>query len=85
MQCACNVHCYNTKSSNSLHKKYNRTNYGKFSVRSKGIIIWNQQPTEIRTLNPKQQFKNKVKNYINTIVIQKLAFYFINSYLFIFP
>ena len=78
-----NVHCYNTRSSNNLHNNYNRTNYGKFSVRSKGIDIWNRLSTEIRTLNSKQQLKNKVKNIYPTIV-QKLAFYFINSYLFIF-
>jgi hypothetical protein len=38
------IHKHNTRSTNLIHKKGNRTNYGKFSIKYTGTEIWNGIP-----------------------------------------
>ena len=40
------IHNHNTRNSSLLHKKYNRTNYTKHTLASKGIEVWNNLPVQ---------------------------------------
>ena len=59
-----NVHGHNTRSSNKLHKRYNRTNYGRFSISSKGTDNWNKTPETIKMASSRQKFKEEIKNHL---------------------
>ena len=45
---------HNTRSTNSIHKKGNRTNYGKFSIKYTGTKIWNGIPKSKRFMYKKE-------------------------------
>ena len=56
-----NLHSYNTRIVSQIHIKFNRTNYGKFSMRYRGAIVWNSLPSESRSINSDNLFKKFVK------------------------
>ena len=56
-----NVHDHNTQSANKLHKRYNRTNYGWFSLSSKGIDKWNETPEKIKKASSRNIFKREIQ------------------------
>jgi hypothetical protein len=58
------IHHHDTRKSNSIHKKYFRTNYGKFSIKTKGTDLWNKIPSQIKDFSSKIPFKRAVKKYI---------------------
>ena len=55
-----NVHDHNTRSANKLHKRYNRTNYGRFPLSSKGIDKWNETPEKIKKASSRNIFKREI-------------------------
>ena len=59
-----NLHSYNTRSVRQIHIEFNRTNYGKFSMRYRGAIVWNSLPSEIRKINSYNLFKKSLKLYV---------------------
>ena len=59
-----NLHSYNTRSVREIHIEFNRTNYGKFSMRYRGAIVWNSLPSEIRKINSCNLFKKSLKLYV---------------------
>ena len=58
------VHDYNTRNSKHLHKCFNRTNYGKYSLRSKIVDTWNKTPLEIKRSLSIHVFKKKMKQFL---------------------
>ena len=40
---------------------WNRTNYGKFSLKAKGTKIWNDLPDDVKKSNSYSIFKTKMK------------------------
>ena len=57
------IHKHNTRSTNLIHKKGNRTNYGKFSIKYTGTEIWNGIP-KIKDSCTKKKFKTEMKIYL---------------------
>ena len=55
------LHSHNTRSVSRIHIEFNRTNYGKFSIRYRGAIVWNSLPSEIRNINFYNLFKKSLK------------------------
>ena len=55
------IHSYNAKSANKVHIKYERTNYRRFSVRYRGVVIWNSLPNSLKEIKSLQLFKRKLK------------------------
>ena len=53
-----------TRSVNSLHIKFKRTNYGRFSVKCRGAIIWNSLPSSLKEIKSLQLFKTKLKHFV---------------------
>ena len=45
------IHMHYTRSVNNLHIKFKRTNYGRFSVKCRGAIIWNSLPNSLKKLS----------------------------------
>ena len=58
------LHSHNTRSVSQIHIEFNRTNYGKFSIRYRGAIVWNSLPSEIRNINFYNLFKKSLKLYV---------------------
>ena len=58
------IHKHNTRSTNLIHKKGNRTNYGKFSIKYTGTEIWNGIPKKIKDSCTKKKFKTEMKIYL---------------------
>ena len=48
----------------SMHKTFNRTNYGKYSTREKIIKIWNEIPKTVKCSASLKIFKTKIKQFI---------------------
>ena len=59
-----NVHNYNTRFASNIHIDYQRTHYGKFSVKYRRANIWNSIPESLRNLKYYSLFKNYIKIYI---------------------
>ena len=62
------VHGYNTRNSKHLHKCFNRTNYGKYSLRIKIVDTWNKTPLEIKRSLSIHVFKKKMKQFLEITV-----------------
>lgn len=57
------VHNYRTRNCNKLHVTHKRTEYGKHTVFSKRISLWNCLDKSIKSIKSFFAFKNKVKFY----------------------
>ena len=55
---------HNTRSMSQIQIEFNRTNYGKFSIRYRGAVVWNSLPSEIRNINFYNLFKKSLKLYV---------------------
>ena len=42
------LHNFNTRKASALHISYKRTNCGKFSLRYRGVEIWNSLPQDLK-------------------------------------
>ena len=75
------VHKHNTRTSNLIHKKRIRTNYGKFSVKNKGTEIWNKIPKK----NKRFKYQNEIQkgNENTSIIISRQAIKH-NIYLYVY-
>src|SRR6218665_2614590 len=60
------VHEHYTRAVSGLSVQYARTNYRRFSLYSKGPIIWNEIPANIRAVKSFPQFKSLWKAYIKS-------------------
>lgn len=60
------IHEHNTRKNSDIHKRCNRTNYGKYSTRNKITNIWNTIPLEIRKSVSLSVFKKKMKHFLLT-------------------
>ena len=58
------IHRYNTRSSKKLHVNFQRTNYGRFSVKHKGSETWNNLPILLKEIKAPHTFKREVKKFI---------------------
>ena len=54
-------HKHNTRNSTKLHMSYKRTNYRKYTIFHKGILIWNVLNEEIKNTKTYYSFKKKAK------------------------
>ena len=43
--------------------KYTRTNYGRFSIKYKGLMIWNSLPDVLRNIKSLQMFGKEFKTF----------------------
>ena len=59
-----NIHSYNTRSKSKIHLEFRRTNYGQFSMRYRGAIIWNNLPNDLKIINSYNHFKKSLKLYV---------------------
>ena len=59
----CDVHSYNTRSKNSFHFPYCRTNVRKFSLRFQGPKIFNFLSPEIQNASSTVLVNSKVKSF----------------------
>ena len=57
------IHSYNTRSASKIHTEFKRTNYGRFSLRYMGAIMWNSLPIGIKSINSSNLFKKVLKLY----------------------
>ena len=51
------IHSHDTRSASKIHTDYKMTNYGKFSLKYRGVQIWNDIPTYLKTINSYHTFK----------------------------
>ena len=58
------IHMHYTRSVNNLHIKFKQTNYGRFSVKCRGAIIWNSLPNSLKEIKSFQLFKRKLKRFV---------------------
>ena len=54
------LHNYNTRSASNIHIDYQRTNYGKFSVKYRGAKLWNNLPENLRNQKSYGRFKKMI-------------------------
>ena len=59
------IHSCNTKSDSKIHIDFKRTNYGKFSLKYRGEIIWNSLPNDMKELKSSKVFK-KVLHHVQS-------------------
>ena len=45
-------------------KKFTRTNYGRFSIKYKGPMIWNTLPDVLKNIKSLQMFKKELKTFV---------------------
>ena len=55
------LHNNNTRSASNIHIDYQRTNYGKFSVKYRGAKLWNNLPENLRNQKSFGRFKKMIK------------------------
>ena len=60
----CDVHSYNTRSKNSFHFPYCRTNVRKFSLRFQGPKIFNSLSPGIQNASSTALFNSKLKSFL---------------------
>ena len=53
-----------TRSSGKFHMKFKRTNYGRFSIKYKGPMIWNTLPDVLKNIRSLQIFRKKLKTFV---------------------
>ena len=58
------LHSHSTQSVPQIHIEFNRTNYGKLSIRYMGAIVRNSQHSEFRNINFYNLFKKSLKLYV---------------------
>ena len=56
------VHSYNTRSAANIHIEFWKTNDGKYSIGFKGAIVWNNLPSNIRSISSYNIFRTKSKS-----------------------
>ena len=57
------IHKHYTRSSEKFHMKFTGTNYGRFSIKYKGPMIWNTLPDVLKNIKSLQMFKKRIKNF----------------------
>ena len=58
------IHEHYTRSSEKLHMKFTRTNYGRFSIKYKGPMIWNTLPDVLKNIKSLQMFRKELKTFV---------------------
>ena len=58
------IHKHYTRSSEKFHMKYTRTNYGRFSIKYKGPMIWNSLPDVLRNIKSLDMFRKEFKTFV---------------------
>ena len=58
------IHQHNTRNASKLHKATNRTNYVKYTLRNKGIDVWNELEPEFKDIKNYYIFKKQIKQHI---------------------
>ena len=58
------IHKHYTRSSEKFHMKYTRTNYGRFSIKYKGLMIWNSLPDVSKIMKSLQMFRKEFKTFV---------------------
>jgi hypothetical protein len=57
------IHQHNTRNAQKLHKCYNRTNYVKQTLSTKGVEIWNKLDPNFKSINSLSTFKKQIKQH----------------------
>ena len=57
------IHQHNTRNAQKLHKCYNRTNYVKQTLSTKGVEIWNKLDPNFKTINSLSTFNKQIKQH----------------------
>ena len=58
------VHNHNTRSNKKLHKLCVKTNLRKLSITFEGVDIYNSLPSDLKNIQCKSTFKQKLENYV---------------------
>ena len=58
------IHKHYTRSSEKFHMKFTRTNYGRFSIKYKGPMIWNTLPDVLKNIISLQMFRKELKTFV---------------------
>ena len=56
-----NIHKHYTRSSEQFLLKFTRTNYGRFSIKYKGPMIWNSLPDVLKNIKSLQMLRKEFK------------------------
>ena len=57
------IHQHNTRNKSKLHKYFKRTNYLKYTLRSKGINLWNELEPRFKGIKNYYAFKIQIKKH----------------------
>lgn len=60
-------HAHFTRQTNLIRTERFNTNWGRFSIRYNGVIMYNHLPEQIRMIQNIGLFKKRVKEYLNTV------------------
>ena len=55
------IHSYNTRSASKIH-----IDYGQFSLRHRGAIIWNSLPNDLKELKSSNAFKKALHTHVQS-------------------
>ena len=58
------IHKYSTRNVNDLNLTKNNKSFSDHGVRTKGPIIWNSLPKEIKSSEPVKHFRNQLKRHL---------------------
>ena len=64
------IHTCNTRSASNIHITCKRTNYGKFSLKYRGAVVWNSLPAVLKESKSYRTFKKSLKLYIENQLSQ---------------
>ena len=51
-------------SSEKFHMKFTRTNYGRFSIKYEGLMIWNTFPDVLKNIKSLQMYRKELKTFV---------------------
>ena len=60
---------HSTRSAQNLHINYKRTNYGRFSVKYIGALVWNSLPTTLKEIKSPHMFKRQLKDFVQRATV----------------
>ena len=60
---SCSIHYYDTRRKCDLHRTGTLLTVGKKSITSKGCILWNKLPDNIKTIKSNKTFKRRLKRH----------------------
>ena len=58
------IHHHNTRQKHQFHISFVSSEYGKRTIKCKGIKVWNNLPVDVKETKSLQSFKDKIQEFI---------------------